>query len=106
MNNVEFVREVMTVVSIVIKFGCEESEQSSTFIQLDPTYRGVISKHKYLVPFLSELGLKHPSGRDLTVGNFRSVMDELSKEEKLMLVEEFNEGFQHVYRYLTMMENK
>lgn len=106
MNNVEFVREVMTVVSIVIKFGCEESEISSRFTSLDPTYRGVISKHKYFVPFLNELGLKHPSGRELTIGNFRAVMDELDRDQKLMLIDEFNEGFQHIYRYLAMMENK
>ncbi|WDS61791.1 hypothetical protein [Cronobacter phage vB_Cdu_VP8] len=103
MNNVEFVREVMTVVSIVIKFGCEEPSQEA--MRIDPSYRGVIAKHRHFVPFLVELGMKHPSGRELTVGNFRQVMTELTSDEKEELIEEFNQGFRHIYQYLAMMEN-
>lgn len=86
MSKVEIVREIITVASILIKFGSEH----------------ILEKREHFIAFLNEIGVSNEAGRALNQGNFRKLIEELSSEEKAELVEEFNEGYENVYRYMTM----
>lgn len=86
MTKIEVVREIITVASVLIKFGSEH----------------ILEKREHFIAFLNEIGVKNDMGRPLNQSNFRKLIEDLSSEEKLQLVEEFNEGFESVYRYMTM----
>ena len=86
MTKLEIVREIITVASVLIKFGSEH----------------ILEKREHFIAFLNEIGVKNEAGRALNQGNFRKLIEELSAEDKVKLVEEFNEGYESVYRYMTM----
>lgn len=86
MTKLEIVREIITVASVLIKFGSEH----------------ILEKREHFIAFLNEIGVKNEAGRALNQGNFRKLIEELSAEDKAKLVEEFNEGYESVYRYMTM----
>ena len=86
MSKVEIVREIITVASVLIKFGSEH----------------ILEKREHFIAFLNEIGVKNEAGKALNQSNFRKLIEELSSEEKSELVEEFNEGFESIYRYMTM----
>lgn len=86
MTKIEIVREIITVASVLIKFNNEH----------------ILEKRDHFIAFLNEIGIKTDTGRSLNQGNFRKMIEELTAEEKAELVEEFNEGFESIYRYMVM----
>lgn len=86
MTKFEVVREIITVASVLIKFGSEH----------------ILEKREHFIAFLNEIGVKNDVGRSLNQSNFRKLIEDLSAEDKVKLVEEFNEGFESVYRYMAM----
>ncbi|QOI66466.1 anti-sigma factor [Erwinia phage FBB1] len=91
MSKLEIVREIITVSSILIKFGSEDILQGKT---------------ENYVAFLNELGIRNESGRQLNVASFKKLMRELSQDEREVLIEEFNEGFADIYRHMEMYSNR
>ncbi|AWD90419.1 anti-sigma factor [Erwinia phage Cronus] len=90
MSKLETVREIITVASILIKFGAEDILQG---------------KSDEFVAFLNEIGIRN-EGRELNVASFKKMIKELSLEDKEILVEEFNEGYADVYRHMAMYANR
>lgn len=86
MSKIEIVREIVTVASILIKTSCED----------------ILEKRETFIAFLNELGLRNEHGRELNVANFKKMIDVLTDDERSSLLEEFNEGFEDIYRHLAM----
>lgn len=82
---IEVIKEIITVVSILIKFERED----------------ILENQNLFIEFLNELGIKN-KGRSFNKANFRHLMSSLTKEEKLKLIEEFNMGHQSTYRVIEM----
>lgn len=90
MNNaVEVVREIITVASVLIKFSRED----------------IVEHRETFIAFLNEIGVNN-EGRALNQNSFRKLVSDLTQEDKKTLIEEFNEGFESVYRHLEMYKNK
>lgn len=90
MTKFEIVQEIVTVASILTKFNAEH----------------IMEKRDEFIAFLNEIGIKNEQGRQLNQSNFRKMVSELTDEEKRILVEEYNEGFESIYRAMTMHSNK
>lgn len=86
--NIEIVREIITVASILIKFSRED----------------IVDNRENFIAFLNEIGIRN-EGRQLNKGSFSKLIHSLTDEEKAELVSEFNEGFEDIYRHLTMHTN-
>lgn len=86
MSKIEIVREIITVASILIKTTCED----------------ILERRENFIAFLNELGLRNEHGRELNLVNFKKLIDGLTEDEKKSLVEEFNEGYEDIYRHLAM----
>ena len=86
MSKIEIVREIVTVASVLIKFGSEH----------------ILEKREHFIAFFFFFLIKNDLGRTLNQSNFRKMIEEMTAEEKQQLVEEFNEGFESVYRYMMM----
>lgn len=86
MSKLEILSEIVTIVSILVKTDCED----------------VMSKRENFIAFLNEVGVRNEHGRELNAVSFKKMVDSLSLEEKKQLIEEFNEGFEDIYRYLEM----
>lgn len=91
MSKLNIAREIITVASILIKFDSEHILEG---------------KSDEFVAFLNELGIRNESGREFNVASYKKFMRELSKEDKLNLIEEFNEGFAGIYRHMEMYSNR
>ena len=88
-KNIDTVREIITVASILIKYSRED----------------IVENRANFIAFLNEIGVTH-EGRKLNQNSFRKIVSELTQEDKKTLIDEFNEGFEGVYRYLEMYTNK
>lgn len=86
MSKVEILSEIVTVVSILIKTDCED----------------VMSKRENFIAFLNELGIRNEHGRELNAVSFKKMVDSLTQDEREQLIEEFNKGYEDIYRYLEM----
>ncbi|UPW39407.1 anti-sigma 70 protein [Escherichia phage vB_EcoM_ESCO47] len=87
-KNIEIVREIITVASILMKFSREDIvEDRQTFIE-----------------FLNEIGIRN-DGRQLNQNSFKKLVSNLTVEEKKTLISEFNEGYENIYRHLVMHSN-
>lgn len=91
MSKLDIVREIITVASILIKFDAEDILQRKT---------------ENFVAFINELGIKNEAGREFNVASYKKLMKELPYEDKMVLVEEFNEGFASIYRHMEMYSNR
>ena len=87
-KDIEIVREIITVASILIKFSRED----------------IVEDRANFIGFLNEIGIKK-DGRQLNQNSFRKLITNLTAEEKKTLISEFNEGFENIYRHLTMYSN-
>lgn len=90
MTKFEIVREIIAVASILTKFDAEH----------------ILWKRDHFIAFLNEIGIKNELGRQLNQSNFRKMISELTDEEKRILIEEYNEGYESIYRSMTMFQNK
>ncbi|ADM79606.1 anti-sigma factor [Aeromonas phage phiAS4] len=52
----ETIKEIISIASVLIKFGCED----------------ILNNQELFVSFLNELGLKSPSGEEFTRAGFRT----------------------------------
>lgn len=91
MSKLDIVREIITVASILIKFDAEDILQRKT---------------ENFVAFINELGIRNEAGREFNVASYKKLMKELPYEDKMTLVEEFNEGFASIYRHMEMYSNR
>lgn len=91
MSKLEIIREIITVSSILIKFNAEDILEGRT---------------ETFVAFINELGIKNETGREFNVASYKKLISSLSYDEKMVLVEEFNEGYSDVYRYMEMYSNR
>ncbi|AIX12246.1 anti-sigma factor [Citrobacter phage Moon] len=89
MTNFEIVREVVTIASILIKFGRDD----------------IVEKRDHFIAFINETHVDDKDWRRLNQGSFRKLISELTVDEKKLLVEEFNEGYEDIYRHLAMYTN-
>lgn len=87
-KDVEIVREIITIASILIKFSRED----------------IVEDRASFIGFLNEIGIKK-DGRQLNQNSFRKLITNLTAEEKKTLISEFNEGFENIYRHLAMYSN-
>ena len=85
MNNIEIIKEVVTVASILIKFDSEDILEGSLFWS-----------------FLAELGIKTPGGVLINKYHFNKALNALSENNKREILEEFNTGFEGLYRQIEM----
>lgn len=86
MTKFEIVSEIATIVSILIKTDCED----------------VMWKKDNFIAFLNELGIRTEAGRELTNLSFNKLFRELTEDERELLIEQFNEGYEDIHRYLMM----
>ncbi|AHY25237.1 anti-sigma factor [Pectobacterium bacteriophage PM2] len=86
MTNFEIVSEIATIVSILIKTDCED----------------VMGKRDEFIAFLNELGIRNEASKELNNVSFNKLFKDLSENEKLLLIEQFNEGYEDIHRYLMM----
>ncbi|ARB06044.1 hypothetical protein fHeYen901_271 [Yersinia phage fHe-Yen9-01] len=84
MTKLEIIREIVTIVSILIKTDCDD----------------ILTSRDGFIAFLNEAGIRNEFGRTLNGANFKKLVDGLTVEEKEMLIEEFNTGYEDIYRYL------
>lgn len=91
MSKIEIVREIFTVVSILIKFNSEDVLEH---------------KREHFIAFINELGLRTETGKEFNVVNFKKLMTDLSVDDKNLLIEEFNSGYRDLYQYLEMYTNR
>lgn len=84
MNKLEIVQEIVTIVSILIKTDCDD----------------ILASRDNFIAFLNEAGIRNEFGRTLNGANFKKLVDGLTTDEKELLIEEFNMGYEDVYRYL------
>lgn len=89
MTKFEIVSEIVTMASVLIKFQRED----------------ILENREGFIAFLNESGIRNEYGRELNAANFRKMIQELTADEKKSLVEEFNIGFEGVYRHLMMYTN-
>lgn len=87
--SIETVREIISVASVLIKFARED----------------IVEKRDSFIAFLNEIGVKN-EGRRLNHASFRKMISDLTDDEKKELIEEFNEGFEDIYRHISMHTNK
>lgn len=85
MTNLEMLKEVVTVASILIKFEAED----------------ILAKGIFWT-FLEELGIKSPNGSPISKYYVNRAVNELSRREKAELLSEFNEGHESLYRQMEM----
>ena len=90
MNKIEIISEIITMASILIKFERED----------------ILENRVNFIAFCNEAGIRNEAGRQLNLSNFRKMMLDLTDDERKVLVEEFNEGFEGVYRHIEMYGNK
>ncbi len=91
MSKLDIIREIITVTSILIKFDAEHLIEGKT---------------ENFVAFLNELGIRNEAGKEFNVASYKKMMKELSHEDKMELIEEFNEGFASIYRHMEMYSNR
>lgn len=85
----ETIKEIISIASILIKFGCED----------------ILNKQDHFVAFINELGLKSPSGDEFTRAGFRQMMKRLPEDQKYELIEMFNQGHRDVNHQVMMYTN-
>lgn len=90
MTNFEIVSEIATIVSILIKTDCED----------------VMWKRDHFIAFLNEAGIRTETGRELNGVSFNKLFKSLTEDEREKLIEQFNEGYEDIHRYLMMYASK
>lgn len=85
-TKLEIITEIATIASILIKTDCDD----------------IMYKRDEFIAFLNEAGVRNEYGRELNLVSFAKLFKELSEVEREQLLEEFNAGFEDVYRYLMM----
>lgn len=90
MTTFEIVSEIATIVSILIKTDCED----------------VMWKRDNFIAFLNELGIRTETGRELNGVSFNKLFKSLTEQERYLLIEQFNEGYEDIHRYLMMYASK
>ena len=78
MTKFEIVSEIVTVTSILIKTDRED------------------------ITMKRELGLRNENGNELNNVSFNKLFKSLSEDEIEQIIEQFNEGFEDIHRYLMM----
>jgi hypothetical protein len=86
MNKFEIVSEIATIVSILIKTDCED----------------IMQKRDEFIAFLNEVGIRNEHGKELNGLSFNKLFKSLSDDEREALIEQFNEGYEDIHRYLMM----
>lgn len=86
MTNFEIVSEIATIVSILIKTDCED----------------IMWKRDNFIAFLNEAGIRTETGRELNGVSFNKMFKSLTEQERYLLIEQFNEGYEDIHRYLMM----
>jgi hypothetical protein len=89
MTNIEIIREVITVASILIKFDRDD----------------IVNKRDHFIAFVNELHVDDKEWKRLNQNSFRKLISDLTDDEKKELVEEFNEGYEDIYRHMEMYKN-
>lgn len=89
MTKFEIVSEIATIVSILIKTDCED----------------IMYKRDHFIAFLNEAGIRNEAGRELNGVSFNKLFD-LNENEREKLIEQFNEGYEDIHRYLMMYASK
>lgn len=90
MTKFEIVSEIATIVSILIKTDCEN----------------IMYKRDHFIAFLNEAGIRNEAGKELNGVSFNKLFKELTEDEKEKLIEQFNEGYEDIHRYLMMYASK
>lgn len=90
MTNFEIVSEIATIVSILIKTDCED----------------IMWKRDNFIAFLNETGIRTETGRELNGVSFNKLFKSLTEQERYLLIEQFNEGYEDIHRYLMMYASK
>ena len=85
----EKIKEIISIASVLIKFGCED----------------ILNNQELFVSFLNELGLKSPSGEEFTRAGFRQMMKRLPADQREELVEMFNQGHRDINHQMIMYTN-
>lgn len=85
----ETIKEIISIASVLIKFGCED----------------ILNNQELFVSFLNELGLKSPSGEEFTRAGFRQMMKRLPTDQREELVEMFNQGHRDINHQMIMYTN-
>ncbi|QQG32256.1 anti-sigma70 protein [Citrobacter phage CkP1] len=89
MSKFEIVREIITIASILIKFGRDD----------------IVEKRDHFIAFINETHANDKEWKRLNQSSFRKMVSDLTDDEKTKLVEEFNEGYEGIYRHLAMYTN-
>lgn len=86
MTKFEIITEIVTIASILIKTDCDD----------------IMHKRDEFIAFLNEVGIRNEYGRELNLVSFAKMFKDLDEDERHALIEQFNEGFEDIYRYLMM----
>lgn len=86
MTKFEIVTEIVTIASVLIKTDCED----------------IMMKRDHFIAFLNEAGIRNESGNELNGVSFNKLFQGLTNDEKDELIEQFNEGYEDIHRYLMM----
>lgn len=86
MTKFEILSEIIDVASVLIKTDCDD----------------IMHKREEFIAFLNELGIRNEQGRELNMVSFKKLVDSLTEDDKQKLIEQFNEGYEDIYRYLMM----
>lgn len=86
MTKFEIVSEIATIVSILIKTDCED----------------IMQKRDEFIAFLNETGIRNELGKELNSVSFNKLFRGLTEDEREQLVNQFNEGYEDIHRYLMM----
>ncbi|ACL78470.1 anti-sigma 70 protein [Escherichia phage vb_EcoM-VR5] len=86
MTKIEIVSEIATIVSILIKTDCED----------------IMQRRDEFIAFLNELGIRNEHGKELNGLSFNKLFKSLTEDERDTLIEQFNEGYEDIHRYLMM----
>lgn len=89
MKNIEVLKEVITVAALLIKFDCEDILEKGIFWE-----------------FIGELGIKIKGNIPVNRYYVKRILDELTQEEKEDVLQEFNLGFEGIYRTQSMYMNR
>ncbi|BAQ22927.1 anti-sigma factor [Edwardsiella phage PEi20] len=85
MTKFEIISEIVTIASILIKTDCDD----------------IMWKRDHFIAFLNEAGIRNESGKELNGVSFNKLFD-LTEDEREKLIEQFNEGYEDVHRFLMM----
>lgn len=92
MKKLDIAREIITVASLLIKFDAEDI---------------IFKKDEVFVAFINEIGIRNEVGKEFNVASYKKFMRELlDNDDRVKLIEEFNEGFSDIYQKMEMYSNR